>query len=172
MILNNYWEWIAQISNNIQIGASKSASVDTTIKDVTGVTKQLYVHAPTSSDPITAITRNISLRNNLGVVLGQGTTEVTVDDYCLADDITSRISNLSTTINVIADDNLKTIIVVTGTNLTSAAIIISEIGITKKLSDYSSSIPFDTLIARKLLDTYLVVPSGRNFVLTFEWLEQ
>lgn len=172
MILNNYWEWLAQISNNIQIGASSSASIDTTIKNLSGVTQKLYVHAPTSSDPITAITRNISLRNNLGVLLGKGTTEVTADDYCLADDITSQITNLSTSINVIADENLKTIIVVTGTNSTSAAIIISEIGITKALSSYSTSAPFDTLVARKLLDTPLVVPINKNFALTFEWLEQ
>lgn len=170
MILNNYWEWITQISANLALNAG-ALSIDTAIKDLNGTTQQLFVHAASSAQHLTAINRNLTFRGDLVVLLGKGTTEVTVDDYCLADDITDTISNKNTTVNVTSDENLKTIIVVTGTNLTNEPITITEVGIKKTLSTGNTG-TFDTLLVRKLLDTPLEVPSNKHFTLSFEWIEQ
>lgn len=171
MILNNYWEWITQISKNLGLNQG-GLSVDTAIKDLSGITKQLFVRAANSAQHLTAINRNLQFRGDLVVLLGKGTTEVTIDDYCLADDITDLITNKSTSVEVTSDENLKTIIVVTGTNLTDETIIIKEIGIKKTLTEDGSNHTYDTLLARKILDTPLEVPSNRHFTLTFEWIEQ
>ena len=179
MILNNYWN-LASYMHSHNITFDNNVWQNLGVKNLSGSEiTQIWANCSYSSSFAqfsVACAKNHSLRLELDALLGTGTTTPEASDYCLDNDITNNIANLSVTSNTGADeDGLKTIVTISGTNLTGNEITISEIGITKTIyyfdqqwTNVSSS---KSLMARELLNNPITVPNGQGFTLTFEWLE-
>lgn len=112
---------------------------------------------------------------NLDVVVGTGNTAAAKSDYQLANDVTSSLYNVSTSVDVTVDqDGIHIIATISGTNTTGSSVTISEVGIYKKVfaQIYETSTPTEkVLFVRQLLDTPKVVANNENFSITIAWDE-
>lgn len=168
MILNNYWNWRAYMSSHTCLSGLQSSGNYFYIgtKSLDGSNMSVYI-----STYCTGSQKNWSM-TDLTSYIGSGSTTPTVDDYAMEDDRTSSFTNVQRSFNIAADDNKVSIIhTITGTNATNSDITISEIGIVQPLYCYPSNSLVYTMFIHDILEQPIVVPPGRSFSLTFEWVE-
>jgi len=168
MILTNYRNWQAYIS--YVPFALENQTHEIGVKDLDGASAPLYKTGGTSNTSF----ENYSLMQGLSARLGTGTTEPTASDVCLEEDITSSITNLNVTTNVQSSGSvISAVITITGQNLTSSEIVITELGIVRSMiTGYGGGLIRKTvMLIRELLEQPLTVPSGEGFSLTFSWEE-
>lgn len=178
MVLKNYYkmlEWLDDYS--CYASGGPEGKKDYHMVDINGnnvgqiiySTLQSYFWASEKN-----IYSNTKLRKDLGVRIGKGEGDISINDYSLSDDCTADISSLNITdsYGYNADNNdYEHIYTITGTNNSQSAITITEIGLTKILYGSSSS-PYYTspiLIAKINLDEPISVDSGDGFIINVVW---
>lgn len=120
---------------------------------------------------------SLCLNRDITALIGTGTTEPTINDYQLENDISSSFSNLAISSNV--SNNVgetyayERIITITGLNNTSDDITISEIGLQKNMQYANSTNATNkkVLLVRHLLDTPITVAPNETFSITLIWRE-
>ena len=166
MILTNYWKWL----DGVNTYASETATARSLgIKNLSGTTVNLLT-GPGGDSNLYA-PRNSSFPYNLFVRVGTGTGEPTSSDYALGTDVTSSMTGMSFSCATTSNDSLKRTITCSGSNSTSSAITITEVGIGKSIYPANSSSMEDVLFAIVKLDTPVTVPGNGNFSITFDWTE-
>ena len=126
---------------------------------------------------ITPIAPNYSLYYGLTVKVGSGTTEPTIDDYCMTSNETSNFTQYTVTSST-SVENASVVIsfAVSGVNNTGSAITISEIGIYKSFlyksaNDTSNVFYQPTMLVHNLLDDIITVQPGSSFQFLYKWTE-
>lgn len=95
-----------------------------------------------------------------GVVLGTGTTQPTIDDYCLSGNLITNISCIAAVSNAGDADGVTTTAVYTVTNTSSEDITIGEIGIIASYRSSQNSQTYKLLLERTVLDAPITIPAG------------
>ena len=152
MFLHNYAEWqrAINISSPFLIGGSGTTAncVLTSLKGLNGDLSNKYlcgVNAPygmfSYSNWGPAINRALVFADSLSLRVGSGTTDVDPGDYKLDVDETSKFIQtvFNKNIGVSEDGHLTVTITWTGTNNTSSAVTIKEIGLVKILPMFVAS---------------------------------
>lgn len=106
-----------------------------------------------------------SYPSNWGVIIGDGDTPVTIDDYCLSG---NQITDFTATTGVTVTQNGNKItgsINYTITNTGAASFTIKEIGATCFMSAYSYGIAKRVMIYRKVLDTPITIAPGDSGII-------
>lgn len=180
MILNNYFNYKTYIDSNLleEINSGQTTYVNIGAKDINGNDFYLMNKAYLQADR-PYLRQNAAIKIDISAILGTGTTEPTATDYALQNDITENLSRVTVTTNISYETGKeKTVITVSGVNITGNELTISEIGIYKTAygSDNNgtpghSPVPLKVLFIRHLLETPKTVASGEGFSLTFEWVE-
>ena len=179
MVLKNYYNLLAYLSNYTsnsyyQRGTNVYPSNTYTMENSkTGVVMQLYDCESISS---------AYMLSNIGLWVGSGNTEVTPNDWKLANDVTSSFTSISRTSNrtIIEVDGVSKLQVTCtfiGKNNTSDPITIREIGLSKSYAkDTRQQIYVDmgeayrTLYIREVLSAGVTVPAGGTFTCTLTWV--
>ena len=170
MVLSNYWKAfkIATICN----GNGSYAYADLGMVDIQG-TRQTGILYSIPSNKRSYVDSNVKIRNIDEVRVGTGTGQIQPSDYCLFDDITDSISNLSFTITHAAlDGKFSSIINVSGINNAESEIVIRELGLTKKffVNDVGT-LTRPIMLAKLILNRPVTVPTNGAFAFTIEWDE-
>lgn len=171
MILKNYWKWMEALT---QVGTVSTwgPGINVGLKDITGANALIVVTSATSYDAHIKTMNNFNLKSNYNVRIGTGQNELSSEDYCLKNDITSQITNFNVTLNTSADDNHTRVITVTGQNFTNNEMVINEVAYTKTIYDgYDAVSTKEVMLAIAQLENPITVPSGSSFVVTVEWIE-
>lgn len=169
MILNNYY-LLRSITDNIRMPmpteSEKTLSNGLTFID--GTTDTIYVTTNSSRFCVD----NWTLRTNLSIRVGSGTTEPVGTDYRLESDMTSYITDKVVNINV-AEVNNRLVTTITITGRCTAHIFINEVGVTKNIATkYINYIPRkEVLLIRELLENPIDIPVNQGFSLSFVWEE-
>lgn len=96
-----------------------------------------------------------------GTVLGDGTKEVSIDDYTLSGNVISTLTASFAMSYKGSDDGLSVTAKITLTNPTENDVTVSEIGLIENCkSGTSSSARQPVMLARTLLDTPITIPAG------------
>ena len=179
MVLYNYYNLLAWLSNYTSggyYGGSATVYPSNTYtmeSSKTGVAMRLYDHESISSG---------YMLSNIGLWIGSGNTEVTPDDWKLANDVTSSFSSISrssnrSVINVDGVSKIQVTCTFNGVNNTSDPITIREIGMSKAYARESNQRiyvdmgeAYRTLYIREVLDAPVTVPSGSTFTCTLTWV--
>lgn len=107
--------------------------------------------------------------NGLGyIVLGNGTTEPTPEDYCLESQITTNLSCDS--VSVSRNTTIKTY-TATFSNSGTSPMTITEIGYVSRITYTYSNWNFvydDFLMDRTVLETPITIPAGESRTVTYE----
>lgn len=171
MILKNYWRWM-QATQRYSVNDTDTQK-DIGLINISGNAQLMFTgmigsSVGASTQSMLASNRDLSLAK---FHLGTGDNTLTSDDYCLTNDVTSSFSNMTVTSGWASNDSYSRIYTVSGTNGTNAAITVTEIGITLKItadSDYNSS---EVMLAIVKLSEPITVASGDTFTVSFEWVE-
>lgn len=129
-----------------------------------------YTASFTTSDypPFSVMHKWRSTSGSTGVSFGTGTTPATASDFALESELGSSEISVSTpsAVSFSRGDTYDEYSVTFGiTNKTNAAIIISEIGLTSGLSNYSG-VKY-TLVDRTVLDNPITIPAGQSKQITY-----
>ena len=175
MILNNYLKLKACVSQNMAPNTTPT-TFPINMVDINGVNNRGCYGFSSPNDFFN--TDNWALMKGLKLRLGTGTTEPTLNDNALVDDVTGSFTNIQTTVNTGCEDNkIKTVITMSATSNSANEITIREVGVTKSVCyNYASgtSWPFqfvDVMMVRELLEEPIVVPARASFSITFAWEE-
>jgi hypothetical protein len=127
---------------------------------------------------ISGVNGTKTLWNNLNFVVGTGTTEPTVNDFQLENDVTSSFSNctIAKTIDQVGNTYTNELtFLCMGKNNTNADITLNEIGIYRSIlftnSFYQDNVWANMLFIRHLFDEPLTVPPNETFKITLVWKE-
>lgn len=175
MILNNYYKYLAAVgdtSNSINTDIIRYPG----IKNVAGSTFGITVGSNYFSSRVNQMNINLNVRKNTFVRVGTGTTEVTKEDYNLANDVTTSFSSIQNTQTISTDENGKLVItyIFSGVNNSGNSITIIEAGIYKSSiwgATNETGLTNNAFFARKVLDEPITVPNGTTLTLTFQWEE-
>jgi hypothetical protein len=168
MILNNYWKYL----NAILTISPWDVTGDQNIGLVALGGEAGWIDL--GSDQYRgAVNRNF---NTGTVVVGTGDTAPNANDYALANDCTSSISNLNYTINSAGTDGLNRTITITGFNNSSDTLTIKEVGYAKTVQTYEwhtedHEKTKNILMCRVLLNEPLEVAAGASFLINLAWNE-
>lgn len=171
MILNNYRLWRAYTMGHSLGKGNQSPNPNFT--DIGIVTTNGQRYSLAISTFFGQAVYNFHL-NGLTSFVGDGTTTPTELDYHMESDKTSSFSNIERTFNIAADNGKwKFVHTLSGVNTSNHAVTISEIGIGVKLAANNGATAgmHDYLFVHSLLEQPIVVPAGKGFTLTFEWVE-
>ena len=175
MILNNYWEAFRLFIIERDVDGIQNQYTNHNLVNLAGVSQLPINHYTWGYNQYYTpnANQNSDLRKTeFEMLVGTGTTPVTPNDYRLANDITSNLSNTSLqSTSLIGDAGIKTVYSFTGTNNTTSNITISEIGLVKKFLNSDTSNGNKYLLVREVLDNPITVTAGTGFILTFEWNE-
>ncbi len=171
MLLDNYWKYRNGVESVVYKSAAEFVSG---FIDLEGNQTQMLVNSATPGIRQVVI-QDKTLLDLSGVILGSGTTEPQLSDYCLADQI-QTLSNLSYTFNTVIDEDGKYTknLVITGANLTNDNIEVNEWGFTKVIQTVDSP-TFSgktIMLVREVLTTPIVLEANKGFSITIEWAEQ
>ena len=166
MMLNNFANWRAWIDKNPTNGSIGIPDTSIGVKNISGQ------NAPINFIQNNNSSKNWSMRTDLSVQLGSGTTEVTPNDYFLDTVISDgNFSNLALAVSASGGSGkIETVFTITGVNSSNATQNITEIAIIKKLY-YSNNSSNLVMIMRGLLSEPLSVPSGEGFTINYKWDE-
>ncbi len=171
MILKNYWKWLENNQKNSFMDGN-NINVNIGLKGLDGSNVNIL---QSSTDPgyRSYIANNQLLKAELSVRVGNGDTPVTPQDYCLENDLTSSLSNISYQFSSSTDNNITRIISFSGNNLTNNVLTINKVAIVKGIwsvpSGFSKS---DVMMAIIELEEPIVVQPSDNFNIVCKWLEQ
>lgn len=171
MFLNNWWNYTA-VLNTLQPTAS-DRNTDFHVFDKTGTAASAMLTGVTytSGQWYDRVCSNMTPYYGMSIAVGSGTTPVTAADVALDQDVSSSISQLSTTsISTAVSSQNNVYLLVSGYNMTNASIIINEIGMYKWL--YASNGYVDDreiLFVRIVLDNAVTVAPGEGFAIPFLW---
>lgn len=160
MVTKNYYRLLAHIfSQNSQIKAKNYSGNDISI---TNSGHAFLTWASTTDSEWTASMGHIrtSLSNSCGVILGDGDTPPTSDDYRLAGNIVKGFSYNKTLGSVVSGTAVTVKAVYTITNGNSTEITIKEIGLLGAATSTPSSSSSKILLDRTVLDTPVTIPAG------------
>lgn len=162
MILNNYWKYLKVMMENVPGG------------NTTLTTNMICTDGSYALYGLSYYQENTQIKSNGTVRIGRGNNTYTADDYALADDITSSISNLEWTYaSAVEDDTLKRIITIAGVNASASNLTITEVAYQKSMQyvggGYIRYAPVLMNIAK--LSNPVTVPPSSNFVIVLEWDE-
>ena len=178
MLLKNFWRVFRIVNTNtllVQNSTNPAPGIVSGYKDISGNTASCkYAYGVRfnawSYTQYGASNALASILSGCSSVVGSSDTEVSPDDYCLANDITSSFANVQNTVTWSdVGDDFNMIISFTGTNSTDSDITIREVGIKKSVCasanatlDQGSFNNVSTvlLIGRMVLDTPVVVHAG------------
>lgn len=189
MFTKVFWEMIRNISIHNAItnqSGYNQVLMATSIKDLTGAdvgylastqTNSSISYGSYSGKGPAIQNANFCILKDLTALVGSGTTTPAYDDYKLGTDKTSSFTSVSTSTNIVvnAQGKVELTVVWTGTNSTSTAITISEVGLKKTLyRSYTASgtlehvSSMECLIAHDLLDSPITVPAGAGVTVTIK----
>lgn len=150
----DYWTW-----------------VDIGLKGLNGAVVQIQKNRTDLAGSYYPVISYLGMRSALGVVVGTGSTEPSIDDHALGSDVTSSFINLVCSYTTGADNaSVKTVITLSGTNNTGSPITITEYGITKGVPS-GNTVTTPVLFIHELLPEPVVVKPGHQFTLPIEWVE-
>ena len=165
MILANYWSWLNTIiMNNISSNYDYAPCVMTTLAGE----KTTHYSVDYRDQPV-------NLYYRLYPVFGKGSTPSDPTVHCLADDVTSSISNVSFSIQSDPGENLTRTITVSGRNASSTAFTLTEIGIVRTMLVYTeqaSGAEVPVMLAFIKLEKPISLQPGEDFTALIEWIEQ
>lgn len=170
MVLNNFKTWRSYtMSHNLLLGNTGTNFVNIGLVDVSGNPGWKFA----CTTYVGGTNANWTF-NSPSSYIGSGTTEPTEMDYALETNETSKFSNIQRTTNISADGGSWLLVhTISGVNVSQSDVTISEIGLTIKLivgnDVITQSVEF--MLVRALLDQPLIVPAGKGFILTFQWVE-
>lgn len=170
MKLNNYMILKNYVSTHY--ADTSSTTPDIGLKNMSGASIPFCTGIYNSGTTFTAL--NYGLRCNISALVGSDDTEPVSTDYCLGNNITQSFSNYGVTVSEsYTDDKLSTIITITGVNNTNSSLTIAEFGVTKIIYTRWGEYSNDTaMLIREVLDSPIVVPSGKGFQIIYEWAEE
>lgn len=170
MVLNNFRTWRSYtMSHNLLMGNVGTNFLNIGLVDMSGNTGWKFA----LSTYVGGTNVNWTF-NSPSSYIGSGTTEPTEMDYRLETDETSKFSNVQRTTNISADGgSWRLVHTISGVNVSQSDVTISEIGLTIKLTVSNDVVTqnIDFMVVRALLEQPIVVPAGKGFTLTFEWVE-
>lgn len=160
MITKNYYRYLAYLfSNNSAIKVKNYFGNDISTSSRHVDTVGWGIDTEGSWGASMGYIRN-TLTSNPGVILGDGDTPPTSDDYKLAGNLVSGFT-YSKTLKQVASDTAVTVkAVYTITNTNSTAITIKEIGLIGAPTTSPSASTSKTLFDRTVLDTPVTIPAG------------
>lgn len=168
MVLNNFRTWRSYtMSHSLLLNPTASANIG--LVDMSGSTEWKFA----CSAQVDSANANWSFRSPSSYI-GSGTTEPTDMDYTLETNETSKFSNIQRTTNISADGGRWVLVhTISGVNVSQSDVTISEIGLTITLKVDNNAVKRDVefMVVRALLEQPIVVPAGKGFTLTFEWVE-
>lgn len=177
MVVQNYWNLKKIVDTQAPLDTPPGHSGDSNYHEtsVISINSQDWNRRCNSQSNYPKMLEDWCLRKNLTIILGNSSTPtVSVTDTTMANRIDNSLSTYNVTYNTAAENGKeKTIFTITGTNTTSSAITITQIGICKQLYDYSpDNLNYYFLLAKENLETPLTIPVGQGFTLVYEWDEQ
>jgi len=167
MITKNFKVFIACI---LQSSGNTTTKGYMPVKDVSGTTK--YLGFNFASFPYN-LYRNVTFSNGSGIIVGNGDTPATEDDYALESKITSGLTASNSTYTFGVDDgNPYLEYLFTLTNTTGADIVVKEIGYVQPLqsattSGGNASSSGNYLIDRTVLSTPVTVPANGSAAIKY-----
>lgn len=170
MVLRNYWEYRKVADDPNTWNVSSGGTIRVPIKDTAGNDCDFYYYNIYNSSTTTpGAANNNAFWKQLGIMVGSGATEPTVNDYNLE----SQISNAQIVVNSLvfsAPETNKEAYTLTATITASADITIREVGLFKPIH-YSNSGDYskDVLMARNVLSTPISIASGASQTIAFEF---
>ena len=170
MILKNYWN----IMNDIMTKASPTANILGTAKRLSdGFDVQYQVGGNNSAYAQGYVIQNANMKGDISFRVGTGTTEPTIDDYGLANDVTSSFTGMTVSVSSVVSEGAKVVYLASGTNNTGSDITIKEVGIAKDVKKGESGSPTvsTVLLTRDVLASPITVEAGQGFAFTYEWNE-
>lgn len=180
MILNNYYKADAYFSSH-HLNSNASAygwdQINLGMVDTSGTAVgDLPVDCQNTSSYVEYVARNYSMKDDITLVVGEGDTEPTLNDYALEDDVTASLTAYNFTYSASSENGMtKLVATVTGINNTGASITLREVGVVKKFyygtTSTSESTYKNVLILRHILDEPKEIANGEGFSLSFEWTE-
>lgn len=160
MITKNYYRYLAYLFSNSSAITAKYYSGDDKPMTCTASTLLTWGYDNSQTGYYACMKAlRTSLSGYGGVILGDGDTPPTSDDYKLAGNIISGYTYSSTLKRVVSDTAVTAKAVYTITNTGSAEITIKEIGLigfTTSGGAAASAVLFD----RTVLDTPVTIPAG------------
>lgn len=170
MILKNYWKWLNAFTT-IPIHGADNYRVYVNIQGLDG----LYYSLGVSSISTTQLARaaaNLNL-HNLTPRFGTGQSTITENDYCLANDITNSINDISIALIDSVTNGVSRIFAIRGTNSTSSSITITQIGLVMPLRSTTDtpSPDYNALFSVVTLNNPITVGAGDSFSISVEWTE-
>lgn len=172
MVLNNYWKLLENNQKNSVWGNGSDIDINIGLRGLNGGYVNI-LQSTTNSGYMPYVAENLKLDYNMSVRVGYGDTPVTAQDYALENDVTSSLSNISTTFSSSSDDTgVSRIINFSAQNLTNSAITINKVAVAKGIWSVPSNFyKADILLAIVELDSPITVSAGGNFNITFSWDE-
>ena len=177
MLTNNYWNLIAGMSNMTFVWSNDlDAMEDIGLTDTDGNTLLINPHTTNDYGSSADIVANWCSRSKISAIIGSGDTAPDATDYCLESDITSSFSNYSVSTVTSGDGTrVSTVMIISGTNGTSSALTIHEIGVVKEITTTTNNnynhIKKNMLIVRHVLSSPRTVQPGESFIQPYEWVE-
>ena len=171
MRTTNYWTYKMFIESRSIYGDAVWRKVDIGLKGLTGNAVEFQLMKNDTYIYNYPVVSYCGMRSALGMLVGTGSTEPSIDDHALGSDVTSSFANLTCSYTTGADNaSVKTVITLSGTNNTGSPITITEYGITKGIpSGNNATTP--VLFIHELLPEPVVVKPGCQFTLPIEWVE-
>lgn len=197
MFLHNFWEMMramyieGEVNNGLNDGKFTPVIINTIkwLSWTSSSTALPYFYGPrgipNNGFGYDNVKQNMTVMTNPykwnGVLVGTGTAPVSADDYKLENNVTSSFSQVTTTqtVQYSEDNTLRMTITWTGTNTTSDAITISEIGLMHYMWLSSSNtynyldlwrLRMEVLCVRHLLGEPVTIEPGatKSIILTME----
>lgn len=169
MIVSNYWKWLWAWDN---FGAnSDNYKQDIGLVNIEGNNQVLCVGYDGGGWNESA--RNRYFSEGLNAIFGNGTTEITVNDYNLSNDISSNITvNSASCTSSGTENGLHRTIVITGRNTSEQAVTITQVGVTKYIVSLGGS-PETSYVMMGAFDLSepLTVQPNDQFIINVEWNE-
>ena len=162
MLLNNFYNLWAYISNHYNFSGQVTAFIDVSLKDQSGEAAEIP-----SQGSASLINPTYIVFKGLSAKLGDGEVEPDVDDYSLSGNELT-FSNYTCTYDVGSDDGKNVVtMTISGYNTGSTAKTISEILVTKNIQN-QSYYENPLAIARELLEEPIVVEPSTGFSRTIQ----
>lgn len=174
MILNNYFLLDGFQKSQMIPATGHNNYADVGVVNVLGQRVALYTTS--NGHPIDGFNQNYVFISGLSVRVGTGTSDVSAMDYCLDNDVSSSMTNLTTNVTISSDNsNIIRQFVTSGINSTDSAITLTELLVTKKIYGFINgtwtSLPTEVAMVRYLLDDEIIVPASSGFTITFVWVQ-
>lgn len=172
MILTNYWAYLTAINDFTITTFTTNAYIQTGMKATDGTSNlQIAGGSRYTGGPDYAPVCNNQIRRGLDLLLGSGTTAPTASDYNVESAVS--LTNISNTTALSSENGFKTQITQTVRNDGESAVTINEIGVRKifyKNVETTAEYAY-VLMARKVLDTPIIIQPSETKTITFIWDE-